>query len=461
VTEKAAALRERILALVAEFCQEQFAQREFVPGESPVPVSGKVFDASEMVSLVDSSLDFWLTTGRFAQEFEKRFARLYGLRSASLLNSGSSANLVALSCLTSPKLGERRLKPGDEVITVAAGFPTTVNPIIQNGLVPVFVDVQVPTYNLDPQYLEEALSPKTRAVMVAHTLGNPFDLDAVADFVKRHNLWLIEDCCDALGATYHGRKVGTFGDLATVSFYPAHHITMGEGGCVLTDSPILKTLVDSFRDWGRDCWCDPGKENTCGKRFDWQLGELPAGYDHKYTYSHIGYNLKLTDMQAAVGLAQLDKLSGFIEARRRNFAALRQGLAGVEEFFILPEATPNSEPSWFGFPIAVRPGAPFDRNRAIAFLEDRKIATRLLFGGNLVRQPAYKDAAYRVAAPLTNTDFVMTNAFWIGVFPGISPAMIEHTLEAFHAVPRLADSCKDGAKPMGHVRYHVPDPRGL
>jgi CDP-6-deoxy-D-xylo-4-hexulose-3-dehydrase len=279
--------------------------------------------------------------------------------------------------------------------------------------------------------------------------------------VKRHNLWLIEDCCDALGATYHGRKVGTFGDLATVSFYPAHHITMGEGGCVLTDSPILKTLVDSFRDWGRDCWCDPGKENTCGKRFDWQLGELPCGYDHKYTYSHIGYNLKMTDMQAAVGLAQLDKLSGFIEARRRNFAALRQGLAGVEEFFILPEATPNSEPSWFGFPIAVRPGAPFDRNRAIAFLEDRKIATRLLFGGNLVRQPAYKDAAYRVAAPLTNTDFAMTNAFWIGVFPGISAAMIEYTLEAFHAVPRLADSCKDGSKPMGHVRYHVPDPRGL
>jgi len=436
VTEKAAALRERILALVADFCEEQFAQREFVPGVSPVPVSGKVLDACEMVNLVESSLDFWLTTGRFAQEFEKRFARLHGLRSASLLNSGSSANLAALSCLTSPTLGEHRLRPGDEVITVAAGFPTTVNPIVQNGLVPVFVDVQLPTYNIDPKYLDEAFSPKTRAVMVAHTLGNPFDLDAVTDFVKRHNLWLIEDCCDALGATFDGRKVGTFGDLATFSFYPAHHITMGEGGAVLTDSPVLKTLVESFRDWGRDCWCDPGKENTCGKRFEWQLGDLPCGYDHKYTYSHIGYNLKMTDMQAAVGVAQLEKLPGFIEARRRNFEALRGGLRELEEFLILPEATPGSEPSWFGFPIAVRLEAPFSRNQATAWLEERKIATRLLFGGNLVRQPAYKDATYRVAAPLTNTDFVLTNAFWIGVFPGISPAMIEYTLEAFHAVPQ-------------------------
>jgi CDP-6-deoxy-D-xylo-4-hexulose-3-dehydrase len=432
VTEKAAALRERILALVAEFCEEQFAQREFVPGVSPVPVSGKVFDAGEMVKLVDSSLDFWLTTGRFAQEFEKRFARLYGLRSASLVNSGSSANLVALSCLTSPKLGERRLRPGDEVITVAAGFPTTVNPIIQNGLVPVFVDVQVPTYNLDPEYLEEALSPKTRAVMVAHTLGNPFDLDAVADFVKRHNLWLIEDCCDAVGSTYRGRMVGTFGDLATASFYPAHHITMGEGGAVLTDSPVLKTLVESFRDWGRDCWCDPGNDNTCGKRFDWQLGDLPCGYDHKYTYSHIGYNLKMTDMQAAVGLAQLEKLPGFIEARRRNFEALRAGLRELEEFLILPEATPGSEPSWFGFPIAVRPEAPFSRNQVTRHLEDRNIATRLLFGGNLVRQPAYRDREFRVVGPLTNADFVMNQVFWIGLYPGITPAATGYMIESLY-----------------------------
>ena len=436
MTEKAAALRERILGLVAEFCEEQFAQREFVPGESPVPVSGKVFDAREMVSLVDSSLDFWLTTGRFAQEFEKRFARLHGLRGASLLNSGSSANLAALSCLTSPKLGARRLRPGDEVITVAAGFPTTVNPIIQNGLVPVFVDAQLPTYNIDPQYLEEALSAKTRAVMVAHMLGNPFDLDAVAGFVKRHNLWLIEDCCDALGATFHGHKVGTFGDLATFSFYPAHHITMGEGGCVLTDSPILKTLVDSFRDWGRDCWCDPGKDNTCGKRFDWQLGELPAGYDHKYTYSHIGYNLKMTDMQAAVGLAQLDKLSGFIGARRRNFQLLYDGLQDLQEFFILPEATAGSEPSWFGFPMGVREAAPFQREQLIRFLEGGKIGSRLLFGGNLIRQSAYREVRCRTVSDLKVSDFIMNQSFWVGVYPGLGAEAITYMVDIFHKAAR-------------------------
>ena len=424
-------LRSEIAALVRRYHAAAFPPGDFVPGTTRVPYAGRVFDAEELAVLVDASLDFWLTMGRFAREFERQFADFFGLGHAMLVNSGSSATLLALSCLSSATL-DRRLQPGDEVITVAAGFPTTVNPILQNGLVPVFVDVQIPTYNIDPQYLEEALSPKTRAVMVAHTLGNPFDLDAVTDFVTRHNLWLIEDSCDALGSTYRGRMVGTFGNLATVSFYPAHHITMGEGGAVLTDSPLLKTLVESFRDWGRDCWCDTGKENTCGKRFEWQLGELPRGYDHKYIYSHIGYNLKMTDMQAAVGLAQLDKLSGFIEARRRNFAALRQGLAGLEEFFILPEATPNSEPSWFGFPIAVRPGAPFDRNRAIACLEDRKIATRLLFGGNLVRQPAYKDAAYRVAGPLTNTDFVMNQVFWIGVYPGITPAAIGYMIESLH-----------------------------
>ena len=436
MSEKAEALRAQILALTAEFWKEQFPEKSFIPGESPVPVSGRVFDAAEIAKLVDSSLDFWLTTGRFALEFEKRFARLYGLRSASLVNSGSSANLVALSCLTSPKLGERRLKPGDEVITVAAGFPTTVNPIIQNGLTPVFVDIQIPTYNVDPAALEAALSPKTRAVMIAHTLGNPFDLDAVTAFVKQHNLWLVEDCCDAVGATYRGQLVGTFGDLASVSFYPAHHITMGEGGAVLTNTPLLKTLLESFRDWGRDCWCDPGKDNTCGKRFDWQLGDLPCGYDHKYTYSHIGYNLKLTDMQAAVGVAQLDKLNGFIESRRRNFDHLHKGLQPLEDCLILPEKTPHSDPSWFGFPIAVREDAPFRREQLIAFLDSRRIATRLLFGGNLIRQPAYKDVQFRVVGDLARTDFVMRNVFWIGLYPGLTAPMLDYVVEAFHEFAR-------------------------
>jgi CDP-6-deoxy-D-xylo-4-hexulose-3-dehydrase len=331
-------------------------------------------------------------------------------------------------------LGERRLKPGDEIITVAAGFPTTVNPILQNGLVPVFVDVQIPTYNIDVTRLEEAWSDRTRAVMVAHTLGNPFDLGAVKEFVDRHNLWLIEDCCDAVGSKYNGRPVGTFGDLATVSFYPAHHITMGEGGCVLTEKPLLKTLVESFRDWGRDCWCDPGKADTCGKRFQWQLGELPCGYDHKYTYSHIGYNLKLTDMQAAVGVSQLEKLPGFIERRKANFRTLKQGLVDLEDYFILPEATPDAEPSWFGFPMAVRPDAPFTRNQVIEYLERRKIATRLLFAGNLIRQPAYKEARFRVVGSLENTDFAMNQVFWVGVYPGLSGAMLEHLVDAFHGL---------------------------
>ena len=426
-------LRRRILDLVAEYHAAAFAEGPFEPGESPVPVSGRVFDAADMQSLVDSSLDFWLTTGRFATQFEKAFARYFGVRGASLVNSGSSANLAAVSALTSPKLGDRRLRPGDEVITVAAGFPTTVNPIIQNGLVPVFVDVRIPTYNLEPDQLDQARSERTRAIVAAHTLGNPFELDAVTEFARRHGLWLIEDCCDAVGATYRGKKAGTFGQLATTSFYPAHHITMGEGGCVLTDTPLLKTLVESFRDWGRDCWCEPGKSNTCGKRFDWQLGDLPCGYDHKYTYSHIGYNLKLTDMQAAVGVSQLEKLPRFIAARRANFEALREGLRDLQELFVLPEATPGSEPSWFGFPIAVREGAPFGRNRIVEFLEERKIATRLLFGGNLMRQPAYRDVPARAGAPLENTDFVMRNVFWIGVYPGIGPAMIDYVLETFRA----------------------------
>jgi CDP-6-deoxy-D-xylo-4-hexulose-3-dehydrase len=427
-------LREEILRLVERYCAETYAARPFVAGESPVPVAGRVFDGAEMGLLVDSALDFWLTTGRFADRFEHEFARWTGVRECVLVNSGSSANLLAVSALTSPKLGARRLNPGDEVITVAAGFPTTVNPIFQNGLTPVFVDVTVPTYNVDVAQLDAALSPRTRAVMLAHTLGNPFDLEAVSAFTKKHGLWLIEDCCDAVGSTYQGRKVGTWGDLATTSFYPAHHITMGEGGSVLTNQPLLRTLVESFRDWGRDCWCEPGKDNTCGKRFDWQLGGLPHGYDHKYTYSHIGYNLKLTDMQAAVGVAQLQKLDGFIAARRRNFRALYEGLREFAEFFVLPEATPGSDPSWFGFPIGVREQAPFTRNRVIGHLEERKIATRLLFGGNLARQPAYQGAVYRVAGNLANTDFVMDRVFWIGVFPGITEPMVEYILDAFRSL---------------------------
>jgi len=435
VTGRKEELREQILDLVAEYCGEAFPPRRFEPGETSVPVSGKTFDSAEMRLLVDSCLDFWLTTGRFAEQFERDFARWFGVRECVLTNSGSSANLLAVSALTSPKLGDRRLKPGDEVITVAAGFPTTINPILQNNLVPVFVDITVPTYNVDVTQLDAALSPRTRAVIFAHTLGNPFDLDAVTTFANRHDLWMIEDCCDAVGSTYRGRKAGTFGDLATTSFYPAHHITMGEGGSVLTEKPLLRTLVESFRDWGRDCWCAPGKDNTCGKRFDWQLGDLPCGYDHKYTYSHIGYNLKMTDMQAAVGVAQMGKLDGFIEARRRNFNALRQGLTDLEEFVILPEATPGSQPSWFGFPIAVRPEAPFTRNQVTHYLEERKIATRLLFGGNLVRQPAYRDAPYRLAGPLVNSDFVMDRVFWIGVYPGITPAIVEYIVECLRGVP--------------------------
>ncbi|MGB8783352.1 MAG: lipopolysaccharide biosynthesis protein RfbH [Terriglobales bacterium] len=427
-------LRERIREMVAEYYREAFPTPAFEAGSSPVPISGRVFDEQELQLLVDSSLDFWLTTGRFAEQFEREFAKFVGVREAVLVNSGSSANLLAVTALTSHKLGDRRLRAGDEVITLAAGFPTTVNPILQNGLVPVFVDVHVPTFNVDVSYLEAALSERTRAVIFAHTLGNPFDLDAVSAFAKKHGLWLIEDCCDALGSTYRGEKVGTFGDLATVSFYPAHHITMGEGGCVLTNKPLLRTLVESFRDWGRDCWCAPGKENTCGKRFDWQLGELPHGYDHKYIYSHVGYNLKATDMQAAVGVAQLKKLPAFIAARKHNFAYLRTGLKDVQEYFVLPEATANSDPSWFGFPLLLRETAPFSRNALIDFLNGRKIATRQLFGGNLVRQPAYADLKYRVIGDLQASDRVMNQAFWIGVYPGLTPPMLDYVLESINEI---------------------------
>lgn len=435
-------LREQIFALVREYHDRAFALAPFRPGESPVPCAGRVFDSDELTTLVDAALEFWLTTGRYAAHFERKFARMMGVRNALLVNSGSSANLVALSSLTSPKLGDRRLRPGDEVITVATGFPTTVNPILQNGLVPVFVDVHIPTYNLLTDELEQALSPRTRAVMAAHTLGNPFALDVVIDFARRHDLWVIEDCCDAVGSTFRGQQVGSFGDFGTVSFYPAHHITMGEGGCVLTQQPLLKTLAESFRDWGRDCWCDPGCDNTCGKRFDWRLGELPPGYDHKYTYSHIGYNLKLTDLQAAVGVAQLAKLPRFVEARKRNFAALRAGLADLQDVFLLPEATPHSDPSWFGFPLAVRPESGLRRDRIVRFLESRRVSTRLLFGGNLVRQPAYRHAPRRQIGPLRNADFVMTQVFWVGVYPGLTAEAIEYMIDMLHIAVNGASHSK-------------------
>jgi len=434
MNEKADQLRAQILNLVSEYAEEAFPAKQFVPGSSSVPVSGRVFDGTDIQSLVDSSLDFWLTTGRFADQFEKEFARFFKMRDAILVNSGSSANLLALTCLTSPLLKERQLQPGDEVITVATGFPTTVNPIFQNNLVPVFVDVEIPTYNIDATQLQAAFSEKTRAVAIAHTLGNPFNLQAVTDFCKRHNLWLIEDCCDAVGATYDGQPVGRFGDLATVSFYPAHHITMGEGGAVLTDKPKLKKIVESFRDWGRDCWCDPGKDNTCGKRFDWELGDLPHGYDHKYTYSHIGYNLKATDMQAAVGVSQLKKLPGFIEKRQENFNYLTQQLSPLQDFFLLPQATPHSTPSWFGFPIYVRSEAPFTRDEVVRWLEAHRIGTRLLFGGNLIRQPAYRNHNYRVVGDLKQADEVMRRVFWIGVYPGLTHAMLDYVAEAFRTL---------------------------
>ncbi len=430
MSEKANTLRSQILALVREYHNAAFAEQDFIPNECDVPVGGRVFDADEIMHLVDSSLDFWLTAGRYAQEFEKRFAQeIFGIRYAMLVNSGSSANLVALSALTSPSLGERALKPGDEVITVAAGFPTTVNPILQNRLVPVFVDVDIPTYNIDVTQLEAALSERTRAIMIAHTLGNPFNLEAVMQFVKRYNLWLVEDCCDAVGTTYNGRHVGRFGHLATASFYPPHHITMGEGGAVMTQKPALKKLVESFRDWGRDCWCKPGKDNTCGKRFGWQLGDLPCGYDHKYIYSHIGYNLKLTDMQAAVGVAQLAKLSDFIVARKRNFKTLYEGLKTCADVYILPEATPHGDPSWFGFPIAIRRESGLDRSALIRHLNAHKIATRQLFGGNLLRQPAYQDIPHRTIGNLENTNFVMDQVFWVGVYPGLTDPMLNHMID--------------------------------
>lgn len=427
-------LRSAVFQAVREYYKQKFLPRVFVPGETYIPASGKVFDETELLNLVDSSLDFWLTTGRYAFDFEERFAEWIGVKHCLLVNSGSSANLLALTALTSPKLGDQRLKPGDEVITVAAGFPTTVNPIFQNQLVPVFLDVQIPTYQIDTTQLELALSERTRAIMIAHTLGNTFDVDTVLEFAERHNLWLIEDNCDAVGSVYGDRRTGTFGHLSTVSFYPAHHITMGEGGAVLTQDTKLKRIVESLRDWGRDCWCPPGVDNTCNKRFEWQLGGLPFGYDHKYTYSHLGYNLKMTDMQAAVGCAQLDKLPNFIEQRRLNFEFLSKQLEKTQDFLVLPQSTLKSKPSWFGLPISVRENVGFSRNELIRHLEEKRIGTRLLFGGNLIKQPAYQGLNYRVVSDMNNTEWIMKNTFWIGLYPGVVSEMLEYsvkTIESF------------------------------
>lgn len=424
-------IRSQIADLVDQYAELEYAPKEFVGGETVVPPSGKVLGANELKMMVEASLDGWLTTGRFNDAFEKRLGEYLGVPYVLTTTSGSSANLLALTALTSPKLGDRQLKPGDEVITVAAGFPTTVNPTIQNGLIPVFVDVDIPTYQIKPEMIEAAVTEKTKAIMVAHTLGNVFDLTEARRVADKYNLWLIEDCCDALGSTYNDQMVGTFGDIATVSFYPAHHITMGEGGAVFTKNKELRKLVESFRDWGRDCYCPPGCDNTCGKRFDQQLGSLPDGYDHKYTYSHLGYNLKITDMQAACGLAQMDRVEDLVQARKDNYAYLKEGLASCEEFIILPEATENSNPSWFGFPITIKEDSGIERVDLLKFMDQFKIGTRLLFAGNLTRQPYFKDVEYRVVGELTNTDLIMNNTFWIGVYPGLTKEHLDFVIEKF------------------------------
>lgn len=420
--------RKDIVSNAAKWFNSNNRSTNFIAGESPIPVSGKVLDGEDIATIVDSALDGWLTSGRFTEDFQRALAKFVGVRNALFVNSGSSANLVALSALTSPKLGQRALKPGDEVLTVAMGFPTTVNPIIQNGLRPVLVDVELQTYDAITDRLLEAVGPKTKAIMMAHTLGNPFNLDLVKKLCADNNLWLIEDSCDALGSTYDGQKTGSFGDLATVSFYPAHHITTGEGGAVLVKSPLVSRQVESFRDWGRDCYCETGKDNTCQKRFEWKLGDLPEGYDHKYTYSHIGYNLKATDLQAALGLSQLKKLEFFIKRRRENFDYLHRGLSRINEL-LMPIATAKSEPSWFGFPITIRPDSGINRENLLRFLDKRKIGTRLMFAGNITRQPAYKNIDFRIVGDLRNSDIVMNHTFWIGVYPGLTDQMLDYVIE--------------------------------
>ena len=426
-------IKQQILSLVEQYSELQYAEKSFTAGSSVIPPSGKVIGAPELKNMVEASLDGWLTTGRFNDAFEKRLAKYLGVKHLMTVNSGSSANLIAFSALTSPKLGDRAIKSGDEVIGVAAGFPTTVNPILQFGAVPVFIDIDVPTYNIDVTKLEAAISPKTKAIMLAHTLGNPYNIAEVTRIAEKYKLWLIEDCCDALGSTYDGKLVGTFGDIGTLSFYPAHHITMGEGGAVFTNNPALKRIAESFRDWGRDCHCEPGCDNTCNKRFSQQLGTLPFGYDHKYTYSHLGYNLKISDMQAACALAQMDRLSDFVDARKRNFTFLRERLKSCEEFLILPEATAGSEPSWFGFPITLRESVGIGRVELLKYLDQYKIGTRLLFAGNLTRQQYFEGCSYRISGELTNTDYVMSNTFWIGVYPGLNDEMLSFVAEKIEA----------------------------
>ncbi len=421
------ALRKQILSLVDDYASLSLAPSAFVPGKTPVPPSGKLLGAEELKNMVEASLDGWLTAGRFNEAFEKQLGKFLGVKHVLTVNSGSSANLVAFNTLTSPKLGDRAIQKGDEVITVAAGFPTTVNPILQFGAVPVFVDIELGTYNINASLIEQAIGPKTRAIMLAHTLGNPFNLEVVTALCKKHKLWLVEDCCDALGSTYRGQLVGTFGDIATLSFYPAHHITMGEGGAVFTNNDELRSIAESIRDWGRDCYCGPGKDNTCGKRFDWKLGELPHGYDHKYTYSHLGYNLKISDMQAACGLAQLAKAEQFVEQRKKNFAYIKEQLSDCEEFLILPQATEHADPSWFGFPITLRENAPVSRVDLLTHLDQNRVGTRLLFAGNLTRQPYMMGRVYRVSGELSNTDIVMNNTFWIGVQPALTQQMLDYS----------------------------------
>ena len=421
-------IKNKILNLVENYSDINFKEKEFIPGVSEVPVSGKVIGALELKNMVEAALDGWLTTGRFNEQFEKNLANFLGAKCLLTVNSGSSANLIAFSTLTSPKLKERSIQKGDEVITVAAGFPTTVNPIIQFGAIPVFIDVKIPTYNIDENLVEEAITKKTKAIMLAHTLGNPFNVKKIKEICDKYNLWLIEDSCDALGSKFNNQNVGTFGDLATLSFYPAHHITMGEGGAVFTNSKKLERIAESFRDWGRDCYCEPGKDNTCNKRFSWQLGDLPFGYDHKYTYSHLGYNMKITDMQAACGLAQLHRLDVFIEKRKENFNFLYSNLKDLEEFLILPKAEESSDPSWFGFPLSLKTNTKFNRNDLIKYLNENKIGTRLLFSGNLTKQPYMKNTDFKVHGDLKNTDLIMENTFWIGLYPGLKEKHLEYSV---------------------------------